>query len=425
MVGNEEGSAIEATFASGGARRRRRGIALGALGLFLAVSGEALATPPPEKRIAAIIIPMDKTAEQLTLRIEGYAADAIKEFDGFKLKTSDQLFGLAPDEDAAAALKRAEQAVTEGRAAFDARNYEAAERKARAAIKDFEHAAPAMKSCGNLCEAVAMYASALQERGDIEEAKVTLLDLLALAPSHELDRQRYAPSFLALKAQVAASRNAQLRGNVNVRSRPAGARVHLNGAFQCYSPCTLSTLPIGRALVRLERPGFRQAGQLVEVTPEDQQLDLELVATAGYKAFDGLMDKLAGEALKDKGGATMDSVASSLKLDRAIVGVLRDLDGKSELILGYFDLKGGRRFSTKRATFQGDEFGQLQGEIGRMVNSLLNFESSEKASRAGDPLLGRRGTEDWSSEDRGGRGQERDKKKSGDPLKGVSGTEDW
>ena len=38
------------------------------------------------------------------------------------------------------------------------------------------------------------------------------------------------------------------------------------------------------------------------------------------------MDKLAGEALKDKGGAAMTSVANSLKLDRAIVGVVREVE---------------------------------------------------------------------------------------------------
>ena len=35
--------------------------------------------------------------------------------------------------------------------------------------------------------------------------------------------------------------------------------------------------------------------------------------------------------------------------------------------MAYFDLKTGKRLATKRATFQGDEFGQLKGEVGRMV----------------------------------------------------------
>lgn len=393
------------------------------------LAAPSLAAPPPStKRISAIVIPMDKGAEQSTLRVEAYMNEALGEYQGFQLKTSDDLFGVAPDEDAAASLKRAEQGYTESKAAFEGRNYEDAERKLRATIKEYAKAVAAMKSCGSLCDAVAMYAASLQARGELEEAKIAVLDLLALAPTFELDRKRFPQNFLALKAQVATGRNAQLRGNFTVKTKPAGARVYLNGEFQGYTPYTLQTLPVGKHLVRVERPGFRQYGAMIEVTPEDQDLTQELVATSGYQAFDGLMDRLAGEALKDKGGATMSSVANSLKLDRAVIGVLRELEagGQSELTMGYYDLKSGKRISLKRATFQGDEYGQLKGEVGRMVNHLLNATGGEKVSRSGDPLDNTSGTEDWNAEDRGGKSSKRDKKKgANDPLDGVSGTEDW
>lgn len=386
----------------------------------------AFAAAPAEKRLAAIIIPMDKASEQLTLRIEGYANEALSEFDGLTLKTSDQLFGVTPDDDAVASLKRAELGFSESRAAFEGHQYDDAERKLRATIKEFGRSVPAMKGCGNLCEAVAMYAASLQARGDVEEAKLVLLDLLALNPTIELDRKRYQQQFLVLKAQVATSRNAQLRGNVNVKSRPAGARVFLNGEFQGFTPMTLQILPIGKHLVRIDRPGFRQAGQIVEITPEDQDYDAELVATSGYKSFDNLMDKLAGEALRDKGGTVMGQVAKSMKLDRAIIGVMKETDGQTELTMCYVDLKTGQRFAIKRAAFQGDEFGQLKGEVSRMVNSLLNYDNAEKITKSSDPLENRHGMEEWNSDDRGGKNKERDKKKKGgDPLNSVNGTEDW
>jgi hypothetical protein len=393
------------------------------------VSLPAVASPPPKtKRISALVIPMDKGSEQMVLRLESYMNEALGEYQGFELKSSDDLFGVAPDEDAAASLKRAELGYAESKTAFEGRNYEDAERKLRATIKEYGKAVAAMKGCGNLCDSVAMYAAALQARGELEEAKIAVLDLIALSPTFELDRRRFPQNFLALKAQVATGRNAQLRGNFNVKSKPAGARVYLNGEFQGYTPFSLQTLPIGKQLLRVERPGFRQFGTIIEVTPEDQDLTQELTATSGYQAFDGLMDKLAGEALKDKGGATMTSVSNSLKLDRAIVGVVREVEagGQSELTMGYFDLKTGKRLATKRATFQGDEFGQLKGEVGRMVTHLVNTGDGggEKVSRTGDPLDNRHGMEDWSGEDKGGKNTK--KKKSGsDPLDGVNGTEDW
>ena len=286
-----------------------------------------------------------------------------------------------------------------------------------------------MKNCGNLCESVAMFGSVLQARGDAEESKIAILDLLALSPGFELDRKRYPQNFLALKAQVATSRNAQLRGNVTVKTRPGGARVYLNGELQGYSPVTMQTLPIGKHLVKIERPGFKQLGVMVEVTPEDQEITSELVATSGYKAFDALMDRLAGEALKDKGGQTMTSVSNSLKLDRAVIGVLKDVNGEStELTMAYFDLKTGKRIAIKRVAFQGDEFGQLRGEVERIVNHLVNQGETggDKVTRSSDPLENKGGTEEWQGEDRGGKNVKRDKKaKGGDPLDNASGTEDW
>ncbi len=392
------------------------------------IAVQAFAAPPPsDKRVAALILPMDKSAEALMLKVESFATEALGEYDGFKVRTSDEMFGIAVDEEATSSLKRAEQGFKESKASFDERNYEDAERKLRATIKEYSKAVAAMKSCGNLCEAVAMYAAVLQARGDVEEAKIAILDLLSLAPTYEIDRKRYPQNFLALKAQVATSRNAQLRGGVVVKTKPSGARVFLNGELQGYSPVTMSTLPIGKHLLRIERPGFKQLGAMLEITPEDQEVTQELTATSGYKAYDGLMDRLAGEAIKDKGGATMTSVANSLKLDRAVIGVLRDLDsGTTELTMGYFDLKTGKRIAMKRTSFQGDEFGQLKGEVGRMVNHLVNAADQEAVTRSADPLDNKGGMEDWSSDDRGGKNTKRDKKSSGgDPLDRTSGTEDW
>jgi hypothetical protein len=390
----------------------------------------ALAAPPPTtQRISALVVPMDKGAEAQALKLEGFITESLNEYQGFAVKTSDELFGIGVDEDAAASLKRAQTGFAESKADFDNRQYEPAERKLRATLKEFDKSVSAMKTCGNLCEAWAMYGAVLLSRGDTEEAKLAILNLIALSPSFELDRKRYPQDFLSLKAQVSISRNAQLRGNIVVKTKPAGARVFLNGEFQGYSPMTLQTLPIGKAMVKIEKPGFRQVGQMFEVTPDDSEYTPELIASSGFKAFDALMDRLAAEAIKDKGGSTMASIAKTLGLDRGIVAVVKELEsGGTELTIGYYELKTGKRLAIKRSTMQGDEFGQMKGEVQRTVTWVINNGDggNEKVTRSADPLDNRGGTEEWNSEDRGGRTQNRDKKKGGkDPLDTVNGTEDW
>jgi hypothetical protein len=398
--------------------------------LFLLLAAPVSAAPPPSRRISTLIVPLDKESERLTLPLEMYANEALAEFEGLVVRSSDELFSVMPDEEAIASLKRADKGFADSKVSFDAKQYEEAERKLRGTVKEYGKAVAAMKTCGHLCDSIAMFSAVLQARGDVEEAKIVLLDLISLAPTFELDRKRYPQSFLTLKAQVATGRNAQIRGNIDIKTKPAGARVYLNGALQGYSPIVLQSLPVGKAMLKIERPGFRQVGVMVEVSSETQEVSQGLVASSGYKAYDEILDKLAGEALKDNGGQAMASLANSLKIDRAVVGVVKESadSGRIELAVGYYDFKTGKRLAFRRGSFQGDEFGQIRGEMARMVNRLLNdSESSGEANRTnrrGDPLEQKAGTEEWNGDDKGGRNL-RKKNKSGDPLDHASGTEDW
>jgi len=394
--------------------------------LFSAV---ALAAPPPtQRRIAVLLVPMDKGAEAWSTKVEAYMNEALKEYSGLSIKTSDDLFGVPPDDEAESSLKRAETGFNESKAAFEKREYEDAERKLRATIKEFGKAAAAMKACAHLCDAVAMYAAVLQARGDTEEAKIATLDLVSLNPTYEIDRKKFPPDYIALRASVATSRNAQLRGNILVKTRPAGARVYLDGEQHGFTPVKLDTLPIGKHLLRIERPGFKKYGTVVEVTPEDTEIATDLTPTPGYKAYDGLMDKLAGEARADKGGSTMASIAKTLDLDRGVVVVLKEVNeaGGLEMQVSLFDLRGGKRLATKKSNFQGDEYGQLKSEIARAVNQVMNQAEGggEKRSASSDPLENRHGMDDWSESDRGGTRTQKSGK-GGDPLNSKSGMEDW
>jgi hypothetical protein len=203
----------------------------------------------------------------------------------------------------------------------------------------------------------------------------------------------------------------------------------VDGEFAGYSPMTLATMPIGKHLLRIERPGFKMFGEVLEVTPEDTDMLAELKPTAQYKAYDGQLDKIAAEVSRDSGGAAITGVGKSLGLDRGLVGTVKELgeNGATELVIGVYDMKNGKRLAWKKAVFQGDEFGQLKPEISRLVNSLVNAAEGnvERVAKSSDPLDGRHGMEEWNAEDRGQRSKNPAKKKTKDPLDGMNGTEDW
>jgi hypothetical protein len=386
----------------------------------------ALAAPPPARSVSSLVVPMDPASESASVRMEGYMNDALGNFASFAVRKPEELFGMPEDTAAKASLDRARKGLSESVAAFDKKEYEEAEKKVRGTLKELESAAGAMRGCSPLCESLALYGALLHLRGDVEEAKLALMDLIALNPTFELNPKRFGRDYLALRVQVATGRTSQLRGGATVKSRPAGSRVYLDGEMVGYTPATLSTLPIGKHLLRLERPGFRQYGQLLEVTPDDVEVSAVLVPTPAYKAYDVQLDRVAGEVIRGASKASgVTAMGQSLGLERAMVGTLKALEDGSELSLSYYDIKGGKRIGGRRVVLQGDEFGQLKNELERMVNQLVNT-SGETVSRSSDPLDNRGGTEDWGAEDRGGKTKASEKKKKGDdPLDGVSGTEDW
>ncbi|MFP2897939.1 PEGA domain-containing protein [Corallococcus sp. 4LFB] len=388
----------------------------------------ALSASPPQGRVSALLIPMDPSSESSGVQMESYMNDALGNFAGYSVRRPRDLFGLPDDPAAQASFQRAKKGYEESLKAFEARDYEDAERKVRATLKEVEGSVAAMTSCFPLCDALALHGAILQLRGDVEEAKLLLIDLMALNPTFELNPKRFSRDFMSLRVQVATSRTSQLRGSATFKSRPAGARVYVDGEPVGFTPVTLPTLPVGKHLVRMERPGFRQFGQIAEVTPDDVEVNTALSPTATYKAYDAQLDKVVPDVARgsDKPANAVMSLGRSLSLDRAMVGTVRVIPERgTELSLGFFDVKSGKRLGSRKLVLQGDEYGQLKSEMERVVNQLINSEG-EQVIKKRDPLDNRSGAEDWGSEDRGGNSRQSVKKHSGDdPLDSVSGTEDW
>lgn len=390
----------------------------------------ALAAPPPTpRRISALLIPMDQGAESNSVKFETYMNEALEQFQGFTVRKPEDLFGMPADDEAAASLKRGAKGLEESLAAYEEKEYEDAERKLRATLKELHLAVGAMSACADLCEATALYAAVLHQRGDIEEAKLHLVDLMALNPTYELSPKRYVRDFISLRAQVATGRSAALRGSASVKSRPSGARVYVDGEFQGYTPMTLQTMQVGKHMLRLDRPGFRQHGQLMEITPDDSELVAELTPTSNYKKYDAQLDKVATEIIKTAPSPAATAMGKSLSIDRGLIGTVKDLGPNgTEVVVGFFDLRSGKKMASRRVVLQGNEFGQEKSEMVRLVNYLVNngMGGGEQKVKSSDPLDNRHGMEDWNGEDQGGRRQVTEKRgKNDDPLDGVNGTEDW
>ncbi|MBF5044887.1 PEGA domain-containing protein [Aggregicoccus sp. 17bor-14] len=393
----------------------------------------ALATAParaPAPRAAALLVALDPQAEGLVPRMEADLSRALGTYDELQVRTPEALYGQPVDPGAQAALERAKGAYADALSAFVAKKPGRAEERVRASLQEVPAAAAAMRGCTPLCDATALLAGMLLERGEPDDAKHALLDLMALDPTYALSPQRFRRELLALRAEVGTSHAAALRGSATVVARPAGARVYLDGEALGYAPVSIPALAVGAHLVRVERPGFRTEGQLLQAGADEQTVTVALTATPAYSAARAKLDAVVRELGKEAPSPAAVALGKSLGLERALLGSVRTLpDGAgSELALALYELGSGKRLALRRMKLQGDEFGQLQGELERLVNHLFAEAAggSARAVQSSDPLDHTQGTEEWSGEDRGGKSRQAEKKrKATDPLDTVSGTEDW
>ena len=195
--------------------------------------------------------------------------------------------------------------------------------------------------------------------------------------------------------------------------------MRVDGELQGYAPYAAQNLSVGKHLIQIERPGFQTRGALVDVRPDDQEVSFDLTPSREYRAFDKQMDALAAESAKARSGPAMKTLAASLQLDQAIFVVIRDGGESTDVLMSYFDLKSGTKLAARRTTFQGDEFGEMGGEVMRLVRQLLNAASG--SGPAGDPLDRVQGTEDWNETS----SHRTEEPQRGDPLDTKTGTENW
>ena len=288
-------------------------------------------------------------------------------------------------------------------------------------------------SCNPLCDATALYAAVMHQRGDVEETKLALLDLMALNPTYELDTKRYSRDFIALRVQVATGVNAALRGGATVKSRPAGARVYIDNEFKGYTPLTVSTLPVGKHLLRLERPGFRVYGQLLEVSPDDVEASAELQPTDDYKAYRRAagLGGLRGDARQQPSSQAVAGAGQGARAGAGLRGHGERPAGHQHHRAGAGPVRHEDRQAAGRAARGAAGRRVRPAQVGdgpRLVNHLLNNAEggAEKKVKASDPLENCHGMDEWNGEDQGGKRRSQEKKtKEGDPLEGVNGTEDW
>jgi tetratricopeptide (TPR) repeat protein len=109
-----------------------------------------------------------------------------------------------------------------------------------------------------------------------DKAADSFRSLIQLQPQHTLTRDRVSPKVVDFFNNV----KRDLVGQIAVSSRPAGARVSLNGEFLSLTDFFPIDVLVGQYVVEIEREGYRTETRTLTIAPRaTETLEVELVRT--------------------------------------------------------------------------------------------------------------------------------------------------
>jgi hypothetical protein len=270
-------------------------------------------------------------------------------------------------------------------------------------------------------------------KGDEAGAREVLKTLLSIEKTYKFDAAIFGKNLMMLVRDVQKKLGEEGLVNVTVQTNPPGGKIFVDGQYKGYSPLTIERMPTGRHLLRVERAGAVTFGQLVDVAAtEETQIKAKLTPTPEYTALESVLDKIADEIDRGENHTELMRLGNRLKVDRAIVGLVRTNEQRVTLDCILVDFAARKKLVRMNRSFQGEEFGELQREVERFGNVLLSEgDNPTKVKKSSDPLDNHSGVEDWDEEGSGTKSDQnkpekpKENKKKKNDLESETGTGDW
>jgi tetratricopeptide (TPR) repeat protein len=379
---------------------------------LLSVPGAALAkgdkpAPVQPRNVMVFVGAEDKGAESSALRLGGMVEDALSRADRYTLSTLREAAGERVPGDARAALRAADDDLQNGKKAFAEGKLDDAEQNLKNAIKGLEAGVAGLEKPDAYADAHAYLAAVYLLKHKDDDAKDGLAEVLAVEPGYKLDAKLSAGPVGDLLRQVRRETNEGHRGSTSLFSTPAGARVFIDGEVKGYAPLSVDRLPVGRHLVRFERPGYMNFGQVVDITStDDTPVKAHFQATKDYADVEDQLGQALKEVEATACGQATFRLIKHYNLDRAIFANVRTSGDNLVLDLALVDLPSHKRIAHRKNSFEGEDPQNLSREVNRLVAGLLaDADDRPKASSGGskDPLDSIDGMEGWDEDKGGGR----------------------
>ncbi len=238
--------------------------------------------------------------------------------------------------------------------------------------------------------------------GDMAGGRRAFRRLLAFDPEAELDPMVFPPSLVETFGQVAAEMRQLGTGSLRVASRPAGARVWIDGRERGRSPLRVTGLPGGPHRVRLTHRSHRSTGRMVQVQPGHQAaVDLQLTPYPAYGRLRTMLSRLMADVAAHEVPPVVDGLLDWLDADRLLLVVVAATDAGVELRAYHWDGIAGQRLHAQRLRLASGG-AERDERVGRFFAAVLADPTRIGAGGIGDPLVGAGGDDGGGDGDRDG-----------------------
>jgi hypothetical protein len=327
----------------------------------------------PKHRVQAFLIPMDEGARTPTTRVARAIESVLLHTPIYEVVDLGRALSVESTAEQAQRADEGRQLVAEGNSAASSKGWPEAAGKYQRALQAFTQGLPAV-GAREYADATLRLGAADWMSGDEKAAKEAFALAARLDPRHKIDPHTIEPAIEMVVATARAEAENARRGYLEIETRPAGARVQVDGESRGQTPVHIE-LPVGRHLVRVERSGFYPTADLIEISPrKPSKQSITLSATPTATSLNQIIAGASDEVGRGSAGKSVSALAQKFSLERVMIGSVRSQEESHvSVVLALVDAAKHKLIGSKTLTLlaDGTDADQIELDTANATRKLI------------------------------------------------------
>lgn len=341
----------------------------------------------PRKRVQAFLIPMDEAARAATTRVAQAVEGVLSKTPVYEVVDLGRALSVESTAEQASAADEGRKAVSEGNLLAAGKGWPEAAGKYQKALKAYDRGLPAV-GAREYAEALLRYGAAEWMSGEEKQAKDAFALCARLDPQQKLEPGKIEAAIEPHMQAAYEEAKKSKPGSLEIETRPAGARVILDGESKGHAPVK-SMLATGKHLLRVERAGFFPYAELIDVSPKKPvSASITLSATPSATNLNTSIAGAAGEVAKGSAGKNVAALAEKFSLDRVLIGSVRSDEGKASVLLALVDAQKRKVIASKSLLLitDGTDADQVEADSQGAMRKLISQDGMPEDGAAAAPV---------------------------------------